>query len=311
MSYARRIVAVLCLGISAFFISAAGLSQALNSVIGTPERAVTNTLAVITTPSASHALADAFVTQLGKDASGPDAVAIMSHKTELIDAVATEIRNPVTQALARQIALTYFDAQKSGTAKVIDLRPLFFRFTEAMHRVDPQLPAQPTDLSSTTITVNPDNQAITTIDSLGSSMWFNLLVGLGLALVIARFAIRNAFRRKLALALTLGIPSFILIAFGARLGSTVEAIKMDDANLHVVLTKLADRIGSALLQAGLYALLTGTVVVVAWIGYERWSAAKTPTVVHSELPTPLSTQVSETPEPLAQTASDPGVAEEK
>lgn len=287
MSTARRIAAIFLLAVSGSFLAAAGISQALNAVIGTPEKAVQNTLAVITTPSTSTALAKVFVDQLAHDnPPGDYGIAIVENRAALVKAVAMEIRSPETQALARQIAFEYFNAQKSGTVTIVVMRPLLLRLTAAMHAVDPRIPADPPNLTNTAIDVKPDNPAITTIDSLGMSMWFNIAVGLGLALVVSRFAIRNPFRRKLALSLAIGLPSLSLISIGSQLSSFFANLKLSDANLHVVITQLAARIGSALIKAGIYSLVAGALVVLAWIGYERWSSNRKPTVIHSELPTP-------------------------
>ncbi len=248
---ARRIFATLLLGIASLLLLSAGAMQAMNAIAGNPGTAIDTVLAVAQSPTGSHALASKLVDQLGKDAGDAERPAFLAHRDALITAVQGVIEDPVTKVLVKADLLIAYNAVNTGQKTIIDLRPVVFRFTRAMHNVDARIPAMPKDLKHPTVKIDNHNTAIKFADQLTLTAWGLTLFGMVLASVIAWFMVKNRIRKVVAIGLAVGIPSLLLLGAGVSASSIPNKITFNDANVKIFATQLAHRIGSAITMTAL------------------------------------------------------------
>ncbi|MEI6701001.1 MAG: hypothetical protein WCL38_04515 [Actinomycetota bacterium] len=294
----RRIFATLFLGFASLLLLSAGTMQALNALAGNPGTAIDTVLAVAQSPKGAHALASKLVDQLGKDAGDAERPAFLAHRDALITAVQGVMEDPATKVLVRADLLAAYNAVNTGQKTVIDLRPVVFKFTRAMHNVDPRIPATPNDLKHPTVKIDNHNTAVKFADQLTLTAWGLTLGGMVLASVIAWFMVKNKTRKVIAIGLAVGIPSLLLLGAGISASSIPNKITFDDANVKIFATQLAHRIGNAitmtaLIFLGITLLLIGLFLLLNQRGRGRAGIAPDDPMVLN--PTPPAPPQAPTP----------------
>ena len=294
----RRIFAVLFLGFASVLLIGAGTMQALNALASSPGTAIDTVLAVAQSPKGSHALATKLVDQLGKDAGDAERPAFLAHRDALVTAVQGVMEDPATKALVKADLLTAYNAMNTGQKIVIDLRPVVFKFTQAMHNIDARIPAMPKDLKHPTVKIDSHNSAVKFADQLTLTAWGLTLVGMVLATLIAWFMVKNQIRKVIALALAIGVPSLLLLGVGISASSIPNQIKFDDPNVKIFATQLAHRIGNAITMTALVFLAVTLVLIGLFLLLNQRGTSRsiiTPNGVNEPLPTPPMAPQAPTP----------------
>jgi len=303
MTILRRLVAITVLFIATMAFMVGGLLRTVDSLAGSGQHISDTVTSILSTTGGSSVVADALVTQLTKDADPPVKAVMTAKKTQLIDAVAVSIRNPETLKIASDDFLRYYNAIKTNTAISINVQPVIWRLTSAMHAVDARIPANPNDVGDP-ITFTPKDK-ITSLpnESAGSASWVLLIVGLAVTLLAAIFLIRHHVRRLIAIGLTLGVPGALLMVTGPRIQSGIKNGMTDqDESARRLVDLIMGRVNGALTGTGITLLIAGAVIIGGWfaVRYFRDQQAKPAAV--------MDPAQSETPEPPVATATgDPGV----
>ncbi len=312
MGIVRRTAAVFLLAIAGLFTLIAGVAKSGDGIAGTPTRAVDTVLSVITTNEGSNALAHVLVDNLQKDAGADAAPAFSAHKDALIAAVAATFRDPATQTIAHDIALRYVTAKVEHQAATIDMRPLIFRITAAMHSVDARIPAQPSDMSGLTVTITSDGKTGNPLNGFSTGFYIFFTFALVVAFVVARFLVRRQTLQYVSFGLALGLPSLLLAAISTQGTAWVDKAKFDNVYARVFAERIVLSVASAFQQTALFFLVVTAVVIGAWFTYNRLraNAGSHDVVTVPASPSPEVTLESKTPESLPANQSDSGVSAE-
>lgn len=302
MSIFRRFVAVIVLFIATVAFLVGGLLRTVDSLAGSGQHISDTAVSILSTTGGSSVVADALVTQLTKDADPTVKAVMTAKKTQLVDAVASAIRNPQTLQIASDDFLRYYNAVKTNTAISINPQPIIWRLTAAMHAVDARIPSSPHDVGDP-ITYEPKEKATALPnESAGSASWILLLTGLGVTLLAAVFLIRHTTRKLIAIGLTLGLPGALLMATGPRVQAAIKSsMSEQDDSARRLVDLVMGRVNSALTGTGTTLLIAAAIIVGGWFawGYVRSRQSES---------TPPAAGQSETPEPpVAPATGDPGV----
>lgn len=312
MGIVRRTAAIFLLIIAGLFTLIAGVAKSGDGLAGTPTRAVDTALSVISTNEGSNALAHILVDNLQKDAGADAAPAFAIHKEALIAAVAATFRDPATQSIAHDIALRYVTAKVDHQSATIDMRPLVYRITGAMHAVDARIPAQPNDMSGLTVTIASDGKSGNPLDGFSTGFYTFFAVALALAFVVSRFMVRRRTLQYVSFGLALGVPALLLAAISTQGTSLVNRGKFDNVYARAFVERVVLSVESAFQQTALFFLVVVAIVIGIWFAYNRFrdsnsshEVVATPTVAPVEV-----TPDSKTPESLPANQSDSGVSAE-
>ena len=312
MGIVRRTIAVFLFLIAGLFTIIAGVAKSGDGIAGTPTRAVDTALSVISTNEGSSAIAHILVDNLQKDAGADAAPAFAAHKDALIAAVAATFRDPATQTIAHDIALRYVTAKVEHQSTTIDMRPIVFRITGAMHAVDARIPAQPQDMTGLTVTITSDGQTGNPLNGFATGFYIFFGFALAIAFVVARFMVRRRTLQYLSFGLALGIPALLLAAISTQGSTWVNKSSFDNVYARAFVERVVLSVESAFQQTALFFLVVVAITIGVWFAYNRFRAstdaqevATAPAVATAEI-----TPDSKTPEPLPANQSDSGVSAE-
>lgn|GEM_PF-2388996 len=220
----RRFIAVVLLALSSLVLVGAGFLATLRPLAGSPTALADTFVAVATTQSARDAVATKLVDTLEHDLSATVASSILHRHALMVLAVEVALADPVAQRLARHDLTVALTAAQSRSGARIDLRPLYYRITSVMHRVDPAVPARPASLRHGVVTVPHGSLVVHHSRSLLITEIVLVAVGsLGVALTAAR-AVRSAAWRIVAVALGFGAPTAVLALIGFGLDEAAHHV---------------------------------------------------------------------------------------
>ncbi len=261
----RRVGAVLLLGLAALILFSVGMFQTVNAIAGKPGQAIDTGLSIITSPGSAKALSTQLVTKLQQDAGDDTRLAFTEHKDALIAAVGKVIQDKEVRAMARADLLLAYDAINTGKKTTIDLKPLLQKFTAVLHRVDARIPDAPKDMKNTTVTINRKVEGLNLVDQLTLLVWIAAIVGFAMAILTARFLVRNRLRRVLAVAFATFLPTVMLLSFAGSIDNFSISLASRDHEIEVLATALAQHIGGVLLATALVLLGISVVILAAFL----------------------------------------------
>ncbi len=261
----RRVGAVLLLGLAASILFSVGMLQTVNAIAGKPGQAIDTGLSIITSPGSAKALSTQLVTKLQQDAGDDTRLAFTEHKDALTAAVGKVIQDKEVRAMARADLLLAYDAINTGKKTTIDLKPLLQKFTAALHRVDARIPDVPKDLKNTTITIDKKVEGLNVVDQLTLSIWIAAIVGFAMAILTARFLVRNRLRRVLAVAFATFVPTISLLSLAASIDNISLSLASQNHEIEVLATALAKHVGGVLLATALVLLGISVVTLAAFL----------------------------------------------
>jgi hypothetical protein len=245
----------------------AGWLNVANSLAGSPTATANTFLAVVTSTNIRQAVATRLVEQLQKDNKSSLRAAFTQHHNQLIQAIEGVMVDTTTQQIARADFLDAYSALVSNRSVTINLRPLIYRFTGAMHQVDPQIPATPTRLKHAVVNIKRRGAAVRVADSiLPVELFLGVLSFVGVTLTTG-FLVRRARKQYWALGLSLGIPTLLILIGGFGIDRAVESIHFNDPNSKIIATEFANRLAKAAYVTSLWlALLTALTLGVWYVG---------------------------------------------
>lgn len=261
----RRVGAVLLLGLAAVILFSVGMLQTVNAIAGKPGQVIDTGLSIITSPGSAKALSTQLITKLQQDAGDDTRLAFTEHKDELTAAVGKVIQDKEVRAMARADLLLAYDAINTGKKTTIDLKPLLQKLTAALHRVDPRIPDVPKDLKNTTVTIDKKVEGLNLVDQLTLSIWIAAVIGFAMAILTARFLVRNRLRRVLAVAFATFAPTIMLLSLAASIDNISLSLASQDHEIAVLATALAKHVGGVLLATALVLLGISVVTLAAFL----------------------------------------------
>lgn len=269
-TFGRRFLAVVLLGLSSVVFLGAGWLNVANSLAGSPTATANTFLAVVTSTNIRQAVATRLVDQLQKDSNSSLRAAFTQHHNLLIQAVEGVMVEPTTQQIARTDFLVAYSALVSNKSVTINLRPLIYRFTGAMHQVDPQLPATPTHLKHAIVTIKRRGAAVRVADSiLPVELFLGVLSFVGVTLTTG-FLVRRARKQYWALGLSLGIPTLLILIGGFGIDRVMGRIHFNDPNSKVIATEFANRLAKAAYITSLWLTLLTVLTLAVWYVGRAW-----------------------------------------
>jgi len=261
----RRICAVLLLILSVGVLYTVGMLQTINAIVGKPAEAIDTGLSIIASPSSAKALSTQLVTQLQKNAGDDTRLAFLQHKDAFIAEVGKVIQDPQVRAMARADLLLAYNAINTGKKTTVDLKPLLTKFTSALHRVDARIPALGKDMKNTTVTIDKKVNALNLVDKLTVAVWVFTIFGVAMAVVTARFLVRNRLRRVIAVSLALLLPTAMLFSVAGLIGNLPQSLNINDHEVEFLATALARHVGGVLLVTALVFLGFSVIVIGAFL----------------------------------------------
>ena len=225
---------------------------------------------MVTSTNIRQAVATRLVDQLQKDSNSSLRAAFTQHHNLLIQAVEGVMVEPTTQQIARTDFLVAYSALVSNKSVTINLRPLIYRFTGAMHQVDPQLPATPTHLKHAIVTIKRRGAAVRVADSiLPVELFLGVLSFVGVTLTTG-FLVRRARKQYWALGLSLGIPTLLILIGGFGIDRVMGRIHFNDPNSKVIATEFANRLAKAAYITSLWLALLTVLTLAVWYVGRAW-----------------------------------------
>ncbi|HEV3187792.1 MAG TPA: hypothetical protein VGZ04_07065 [Acidimicrobiales bacterium] len=269
-NFGRRFLAVLLLGLSSFVFLAAGWLNVASSLAGSPSATANTFFAVVTSTNIRHAVASKLVDQLQKDSKSSLGAAFSQHRSQLVQVVEEVIVNPTTQQIARTDFLAAYNALVSNRSVTIDLRPLIYRFTTVMHRVDPQIQATPTQLKHAVVHIKQRGAALRFADSILPAELLLIAISLIGVMMTTGFLVRRARKQYWALGLTLGIPTILILIGGFGISHAVGSVNFNNPNSKIIATEFANRLAKAAYVTSLGAALLTVLCLGVWFVGRAW-----------------------------------------
>ena len=250
---------MLLLGVASSVLVSAGMLDALASLADSPESTADTVLAVVTSPQVRHATASALVDQLAKDEGGTTQRVIIQHRAQLVVLAERAIASPAVREIARHDLIRIYRAVSAGNGMTIDLRPLFYEFTAAMHRVVVRIAPRPTGLHNAVLTIRRGRVALHLTTSLFALVLLLVALGTLEATVTTVRLVRRTRWRYWALGGALGVPALELMVLGRAGPSIVDHLSIRNPNAKAIAHEAATRAARAVSEAG-YLLALATVV---------------------------------------------------
>jgi hypothetical protein len=210
------------------------------------------------------------VDQLQKDSKSSLGAAFSQHRSQLVQVVEEVIVNPTTQQIARTDFLAAYNALVSNRSVTIDLRPLIYRFTTVMHRVDPQIQATPTQLKHAVVHIKQRGAALRFADSILPAELLLIAISLIGVMMTTGFLVRRARKQYWALGLTLGIPTILILIGGFGISHAVGSVNFNNPNSKIIATEFANRLAKAAYVTSLGAALLTVLCLGVWFVGRAW-----------------------------------------
>ncbi len=268
-SFFRRLTAVLLLGLCALLFLLAGVFNTAAAIGGSGKTVATNVLNVVTSPNVRAAVATKLVTQLQKDADGATRQEIVAHRAEFVASLENVIAQPQTQAIARRDIERLYQATSQQSPSKLNLRPLLYRFTSAMHGVDPRFAAQPKGLHHAVVTIRGRKTPLHWARSLFLGELVLFLLGCILLMVTVRALIRRRRSQSLALGLTFALPGILLLLVGVAARSVAGRLKVHDESARAIARETGSQLSGNIVVSGLLLIVLALIVEVIWIWTRR------------------------------------------
>jgi hypothetical protein len=267
---ARRTVGVIILVVCCIVFFFAGVLSTASAVTGSGRSVADNVLAIVTSPDVRAAVATKLINQLESDTTASTRDAIVADHTKLIIAVESVISEPRTQQLVRQDLIELYNAASSQSTYYLDLRPLLFRFTMAMHAIDPQIPAKPTGLHHADVAIKNRKSPLYLAHSLFIAEVVFIVIGTLALTLTTRLLIRSRRLRYWALGLTFGLPGLLLIALGLAAKSAAGILQMHDTSTRAIAREAGRHLSTNIIESGTVLLLLALLSVALWALVQGW-----------------------------------------
>ena len=270
MFIARRIAAGFLFFIAFVVLVAAGIVKTVDVLAGSPNQAAGTVSSIMATEGGSHAAARFFLHQIEKDADAPVRAAIEEKRSSLETAAAGVLRDPATRDLVRADVATILTAIEKQQATSVDLRPVLLRITDALHGVDPRIPAAPKFGGAHLDVKHGKKTPLGMLSDAGMLSWLLTLLGLGLALLAARLFFKGFFKQIIAFGVAVSVPTLMLLIGG----NVLPTPNANDANAQAMIQQFRNKIGGSLAGSSLWLILFGLLMAGGWWGILRWRAQR-------------------------------------
>lgn len=266
MSILRRLFAVLLFFLATLFLLVAGVTKTVDALAGSPPQAAATVSAVMSSELGSQAVATFFLGKLENGADAPVAAAISEKRQLLVPRVAAVLREPTLQNQIRADIVTLLAAVQKGSSATVDIRPILWQLTGAMHAVDARVPAQP-KMDKSVIDVNGKHASpLGLLGALGFVTW--ILFGLGLALAV--LSVRLFFKGVVKQLVALGIAIFLPVLTLLIAGHVIPTPSVSDTNARALVDQLKNKVTGSMAGTAIMTLLFGVIVGVGvWVFDQR------------------------------------------
>lgn len=278
---ARRIFATLLLGVCCLILLLAGVASTASSIGGSGSSVADTVLAVAINPDVREAVATKLVDQIQSDTDASTSRIITARKAQFIRALESVIGQSATQRLARQDLVNLYNATSSQKPYVLNLRPLLYQFTRAMHAIDPQISAQPKGLQHSEVTIKGRKTPLHLAKSLFLAELVLFILGAGILTLTTRFLIRNRRVQYWAWVLTFGLPGVLLIALGIAAQSVAGDLNLSDASAKVIARQAGQHLSTDVIESGVVLVLMGGVALLIWTLTRKWRSPRMATSTES------------------------------
>lgn len=244
-----------------------GVVNIASGIVSSSDDVANNVLAVVTSLNVRTAVAAKLVNQLQGDSSSHTHLAFTQHHAQFVAAIENVIVDPTTQQIARADIIEMYNAVSLGSRAVINLRPLLTQFTQALHRVDPQINARPNGLKHVRAVIKAKKTPLHLVDHLVLVDVLLMVLGLVGATLATTYLVRGRRWQYWTIGLTFALPTLLLLALGAATSGIINNLNFKDANYKIIAIEAGKRLARDIDSVGyFYVVMTLAALGGWWLG---------------------------------------------